>query len=86
MVWLGNYCYFVPEETGTYEFKISSDDRSDFYLDLDDDGTFEPGTDEQVVYYYEGPSVYEKNVSLTKDTPVKFRVRYSQGSGSKLIS
>ena len=73
--------YFVPEETGTYEFKISSDDRSDFYLDLDDDGTFEAGTDEQVVYYYEGPSVYEKNVSLTKDTPVKFRVRYSQGSG-----
>ena len=73
--------YFVPEETGTYEFKISSDDRSDFYLDLDDDGTFESGTDEQVVYYYEGPSVYEKNVSLTKDTPVKFRVRYSQGSG-----
>ena len=73
--------YFVPEETGTYEFKISSDDRSDFYLDLDDDGTFEAGTDEQVVYYYEGPSRYEQNVSLTKDSPVKFRVRYSQGSG-----
>ena len=73
--------YFVPEETGTYEFKISSDDRSDFYLDLDDDGSYEAGTDEQVVYYYEGPSVYEKNVSLTKDSPVKFRVRYSQGNG-----
>ena len=52
-------------------------------MDLDDDGTFEAGTDEQVVYYYEGPSVYEKNVSLTKDTPVKFRVRYSQGSGGQ---
>ena len=73
--------YFVPEETGTYEFKISSDDRSDFFLDLDDDGTFEASTSEQVVYYYEGPSVYEQNVSLTKDSPVKFRVRYSQGSG-----
>ena len=50
-------------------------------MDLDDDGTFEAGTDEQVVYYYEGPSRYEQNVSLTKDSPVKFRVRYSQGSG-----
>jgi len=73
--------YFVPEETGTYEFKISSDDRSDFYLDFDDDGTFEAGTSEQVVYYYEGPSQYEHSVSLTKDTPVKFRVRYENGNG-----
>ena len=73
--------YFIPEETGNYEFKISSDDRSDFYLDFDDDGTFEAGTSEQVVYYYEGPSQYEHSVSLTKDTPVKFRVRYENGNG-----
>lgn len=73
--------YFIPEETGNYEFKISSDDRSDFYLDFDDDGTFEAGTSEQVVYYYEGPSRYEHSVSLTKDTPVKFRVRYENGNG-----
>ena len=68
--------YFVAEETGTYEFKTSSDDRSDLYMDTDLDGTLD-----QIVYYYEGPSRYTYEVSLTAGEEYPFRVRYENGNG-----
>jgi len=68
--------YFVPKETGNYEFKISSDDRSDLYLDTDLDSTLD-----QIVYYYEGTSRYEYTVSLTAGESYPFRVRYENGNG-----
>ena len=68
--------YFVPEETGTYEFKTSSDDRSDLFMDTDLDGTLD-----QIVYYYEGPSRYTYEVSLTAGEEYPFRVRYENGNG-----
>jgi hypothetical protein len=68
--------YFVAEETGTYEFKTSSDDRSDLYMDTDLDGTLD-----QIVYYYEGPSRYTYEVSLTAGEEYPFRVRYENGTG-----
>lgn len=71
--------YFIPEETGTYEFKIASDDRSDFFIDTDNDDDLSDET--ELVYYYEGPADYEAEISLTKDTPYKFRVRYENGNG-----
>lgn len=68
--------YFLAEETGTYEFKTSSDDRSDLFMDTDLDGTLD-----QIVYYYEGPSRYTYQVSLTAGEEYPFRVRYENGNG-----
>ena len=75
--------YFVPEETGTYEFDIASDDRSDFFIDTDNDDDLSDET--ELVYYYEGTADYEATISLTKDTPYKFRVRYENGNGGAIL-
>ena len=58
--------------------------ESDFFIDTDNDDDLSDET--ELVYYYEGPD-YEAEISLTKDTPYKFRVRYENGNGGdKLIS
>ena len=68
--------YFVPSTSGTYKFQLSSDDRSDFWFDANDDGTI---TDTGIGM---GNGSREVDITnLTAGVSYKFRVRYEQGAG-----
>ena len=68
--------YFVPPTSGTYKFQLTSDDRSDFWFDANDDGT--------ITNTGMGMGNGSRDVdvtSLTAGVSYKFRVRYEQGAG-----
>lgn len=68
--------YFVPPTSGTYKFQLSSDDRSDFWFDANDDGTI---TNTGIGM---GNGSREVDITnLTAGVSYKFRVRYEQGAG-----
>ena len=68
--------YFVPPTSGTYKFQLSSDDRSDFWFDANDDGTI---TNTGIGM---GNGSREVDITnLTAGVSYKFRVRYEQGGG-----
>ena len=68
--------YFVPPTSGTYKFQLSSDDRSDFWFDANDDGTI---TNTGIGM---GNGSREVDITnLTAGVSYKFRVRYEQGEG-----
>ena len=68
--------YFVPPTSGTYRFKLVSDDRSDFWFDANDDGTL---TNTNIGLGNGARTVDISN--LTAGTSYKFRIRYEQGVG-----
>lgn len=68
--------YFVPPTSGTYKFQLSSDDRSDFWFDANDDGTI---TNTGIGM---GNGTRTVDITgLTAGVSYKFRVRYEQGAG-----
>src|SRR6056300_333161 len=68
--------YFVPPTTGTYSFQLSSDDRSDFWMDQNLDGNL---TNTGIGL---GNGTREIDITgLTADVSYKFRVRFEQGAG-----
>ena len=68
--------YFVPPTSGTYKFRLNSDDRSDLWFDANDDGTI---TNTGIGL---GNGARDVDITnLTAGTSYKFRVRYEQGVG-----
>ena len=68
--------YFVPPTSGTYKFRLNSDDRSDLWFDANDDGTI---TNTGIGL---GNGARDVDVTnLTAGVSYKFRVRYEQGVG-----
>jgi len=68
--------YFVPPTSGTYKFRMNSDDRSDFWFDANDDGTI---TNTGIGL---GNGTRDVDVTnLTAGVSYKFRIRYEQGVG-----
>ena len=59
--------WFYANQTGSYKFKITSDDSHEFYLDLDGNGTFE--NSEQITKKFGGNgSNTSSKISLTSGT------------------
>tara|TARA_R110002012_G_scaffold280463_2_gene468981 strand:+ start:79 stop:2388 length:2310 start_codon:yes stop_codon:yes gene_type:complete len=68
--------YFVPPTSGTYKFRLNSDDRSDLWFDANDDGTI---TNTGIGL---GNGARDVDITnLTAGVSYKFRVRYEQGVG-----
>jgi len=68
--------YFVPPTSGTYKFRLNSDDRSDLWFDANDDGTI---TNTGIGL---GNGARDIDITnLTAGVSYKFRVRYEQGVG-----
>ena len=76
--------WFYANQTGSYKFKITSDDSHEFYLDLDGNGTFENA--ELITKKYNGNgSNTSSKISLTSGTWYKLRVRYHEWTGNDYL-
>jgi len=67
--------YFVPPTTGTYSFQLSSDDRSDFWMDQNLDGNL---TNTNIGL---GNGTRTVSINVTANEAYKFRIRFEQGEG-----